>query len=162
MLISLSRKGFYPLLSVSCSESISFFSNDFCITTFPSPSSSSFIESGSKSTSYFYAAFDRVGGGAVGGGGLAAWLSMLIKLLSRRFVPFFPHLLSLISIGSPNSRSKVQTWQMFFYLLQNWQTQVLLKIPLFPFHLNTVKGRKHILHSWPKFYFSILKKGFSP
>lgn len=86
------------------------------------------------------------GGGPAGRGGLTFKLFVLRKLSLMRSAPFFPHLLSLMSIGKPNSKSRVQTWQIFLSLLQELQTQVRLYTPLFPFHLKTVNGRKQILH----------------
>lgn len=90
----------------------------FWTTTLASiPSSSSSFYSGTKTNS-FSAALVIGGGGRDGGGGFAFWLSSLKKFQFIKYTPFFPHLLSLTSIGSPNQRSRVHTWQMFFSLLQ--------------------------------------------
>lgn len=67
-----------------------------------------------------------MGGGPGGGGGLIFMLSTLVKFWSRRNLPFFPQRLSLTYMGSPNSKSSVQTWQIFLSLLQDWHTLVLL------------------------------------
>lgn len=54
----------------------------------------------------------------------------------------------------PYSKSSRQVWQTFFSLAQVWQTSVFLNLILAPgHHLNTVKGRAQILHSFPYFSF---------
>ena len=54
----------------------------------------------------------------------------------------------------PYSKSRRQVWQTFFIFEQLWQTSVFLNLAFEPgFHRNTVKGRAHVLHSFPYFSF---------
>ena len=54
----------------------------------------------------------------------------------------------------PYSRSNKHVWHTFFSLEHVWQTSVFLNLMRAPgHHLNTVKGRAHILHSFPYFSF---------
>ncbi len=92
-----------------------------------SPYSSDSCSSSGINTAYFSSyAFLGTGGAVLGGAGFAFLLVSFTKFSFNKYFPFTPHLLSLTSIGRPNSKSNVHTWHKFLSLLHELHKHVLL------------------------------------